>query len=340
MRNVRSWLGSPLYDSLFILLTPLYCLLAIWMFPEIFSENVVSPVSWLVLVLLVDVAHVYSTLYRTYFQCSAREKFKSLFYLVPVLAWLAGILLYQAGALTFWRVVAYLALFHFIRQQYGFFQLYARVEVRDKWERRIDALAIYSATLYPVLFWHFEGNRQFSWFMQGDFMLKLWPEVLPYLGIAYLLILCCYVVKEIRRSWKNGANLPKNLLLLGTAFAWYAGIVWFNGDLTFTLFNVITHGIPYIALVWLYKEKEKKGKPARQRMSLLVIFLLSIAAFAYLEEGLWDGLVWQEHASLFPYFQSLASYASPLALSMLVPLLAVPQLTHYILDGFIWRRNR
>lgn len=33
-------------------------------------------------------------------------------------------------------------------------------------------------------------------------------------------------------------NVPRNLLLAGTAVSWYVGIVWCNGDLSFKLLNV------------------------------------------------------------------------------------------------------
>jgi len=42
-----------------------------------------------------------------------------LYSLVPVLGLTIGIALYSEGELVFWRVLAYLAVFHFIRQQYG-----------------------------------------------------------------------------------------------------------------------------------------------------------------------------------------------------------------------------
>ncbi len=64
-----------------------------------------------------------------------------------------------------------------------------------------------------------------------------------------------------------------------------------------------------------------------------------IAGFAYLEEGLWDGLVWREHGAVFGWFQALPDVSRAAWLAWLVPLLALPQSTHYVLDGFIWRRG-
>jgi hypothetical protein len=56
---------------------------------------------------------------------------------------------------------------------------------------------------------------------------------------------------------------------------------------------------------------------------------------AFVEELFWDRLVWHQKSWLF-------GHGAPLDeawLSWLVPLLALPQLTHYVLDGFLWRRG-
>ena len=58
---------------------------------------------------------------------------------------------------------------------------------------------------------------------------------------------------------------------------------------------------------------------------------------AFIEEGLWDGLVWREHLRVFPGFAWLPQIGTDAVLAMVVPLLAVPQLTHYVIDSIIWR---
>jgi hypothetical protein len=63
-------------------------------------------------------------------------------------------------------------------------------------------------------------------------------------------------------------------------------------------------------------------------------FLVMLWAIAYIEEMLWDRGVWQDRSWLFG-----APWEIGTLKLMLVPLLALPQLVHYILDGFIWRRK-
>ena len=73
--------------------------------------------------------------------------------------------------LVFWRVLAYIAVFHFVRQQFGFVMLYRhRCGERSLADRRLDKMAIYSTMLYPLAFWHATSDRRFEWFAEGDFL--------------------------------------------------------------------------------------------------------------------------------------------------------------------------
>jgi hypothetical protein len=64
------------------------------------------------------------------------------------------------------------------------------------------------------------------------------------------------------------------------------------------------------------------------------VFCTTLWAIAYLEELIWDRAIWHDRSWLF----GTGFDAGGTAL-FLVPLLAVPQLTHYVLDGFLWRRR-
>jgi hypothetical protein len=68
----------------------------------------------------------------------------------------------------------------------------------------------------------------------------------------------------------------------------------------------------------------------------VVVFVALVVGLAFVEELLWDRLVWHERAWLFGEGSPLAA----VALSLVVPLLALPQATHYVLDGFVWRAKQ
>jgi len=157
-------------------------------------------------------------------------------------------------------------------------------------------------------------------------------------------------MKEIYFSWnRHSINLPKNLLIVGTSLSWYLGIVYFKGDLTFTLLNVVSHGVPYYALVWAYGNKKSYGESFKSsdwlrnifKPQYLVSFLFLLLALAYLEELVWDGLVRKEHLLVFPTSNFLPDITNnKILLSLCIPLLALPQLLHYFIDGFIWKMKK
>lgn len=339
------WIRSPGFDAAFILAPMALPALAVVALRGYFDQDPPLPLwGWLVLVLGIDVAHVYATLYRTYADPEARARHATLLRLAPLLCWVAGVALYASDDKLFWSALAYLAIFHFIRQQYGFLRIYARSETSTRPGRAIDAAAIYLATLYPIVYWHAHLPRNFDWLISGDFIpgLPIWAERAT--AGLYVAALAAYAVKEIlawrkTRSW----NWPKQLLLAGTALSWYVGIVWLNGDLAFTLTNVVAHGIPYVALVWSSGERRIPALTSRRgayALAALPLFFGLLWLLAYVEEGLWHGLLWRDKAELFPWFQGLPALQDASLLAVLVPLLALPQATHYVLDGFIWRMRR
>lgn len=346
----QPWIRNARADSGFILLPPFLAvavaLLIPFLAPE--QEDVTLP-AWIILVVCIDVAHVYSTLYRTYADATMRRRHSALLVAAPLLAWVAGMLLCFFSYAWFWRVMAYLALFHFIRQQYGFMRIYSRKETGSAPRRRLDAAAIYLAALFPVVYWHFRPGRRFHWFMEGDFFQWDSLAVIVVAGVLYGVVQLLYLAGELYTWYRTGyLNLPKNLVWLGTLLSWSIGIILLNGDLTFTLTNVVTHGIPYMALVWMTGNAGMRRQPMRPALRYvfslkgLWMFIGLLLVLAYLEEGLWDGLVWREagHETLFAGWHILPQLSSREALYVLVPLLSMPQVTHYILDAYIWKMRK
>jgi len=323
-----------------ILSPPFLILLIIFLFQKQIQglENHYSFYTWLFLIVFVDVAHVYSTLFKTYFVKEEIQKKKLLYYGIPALSWILGLILYQFGSLTFWSVLALVAVFHFIRQQYGFMRIYARFEP-DNWSKKIDEVAVYSATIFPMLYW-FKTPRTFTWFIENEFnWLQNIPDYRNFIAVLYFIILSVWVFKTIFEFVKlKKFNIPKIALISGTYLSWYFGIVYFNNDLVFTFLNVISHGIPYVALIYIREIKQKESQQLN-KLSIfkstfgVFLFVLIILGFALFEEFLWEVLIWREHFS-FDFKISLNWF------QFLVPLLVVPQLTHYLLDGFIWRKPK
>jgi hypothetical protein len=293
--------------------------------------------TWITAVLLIDVAHVWSTTFRVYFDIQEVKRRFWLYLLVPIAGYAVGVALYSEGELVFWKALAIVAVFHFVRQQYGWVALYRRKlgeTSRATWW--IDAAAVYLATIYPLAFWMTRLPRKFEWFVPNDFfpLPLLVEQVLFPIYIAALLL---YFGKSIYLYFTTGFyNIGKDIVVATTAICWYAGIVFFNSDYAFTVTNVIIHGVPYFALIYVYARarREVAGKVYRTLSHNWLIFLATLWALAYIEELLWHRGVWHDKDWMFG-----ADWDWTKLKVYLVPLLAVPQLTHYVLDGFIWRRR-
>ena len=286
--------------------------------------------AWIAAVLLVDVAHVWSTAFRTYLDRDELQRRPLLYAIVPVAAYVGAWALYDAGPMLFWRALAYLAVFHFVRQQYGWVALY-RSRAGETSGRWLDTIAIYAATLYPLLWWHAHLPRRFAWFIANDFA-ALPGIVVTIATPLYVGILIAYFARSIARGF---ANPGKDLVVATTALLWYLGIVHFDSDFAFTVTNVFIHGIPYIALVYTYQRANGRATSTANRLlafgPLAMVAIVWLVAFG--EEALWDRTLWHERAWLF------GSGAFDSVEGLFVPLLAVPQIAHYLLDGFIWKRR-
>lgn len=379
MRVSTPWIYSPKFDLAAIIgpAVAVTGIVLIWG-RQIAAVQDTPPWLWILLVLGIDVAHVYSSLFRTYFDREEFQKRKTLYIVAPLVCWVVGVAVYALwGGVVFWTCVAYFAIYHFVRQQYGFLMLYRRGEPtgsqnggetppplsvnNPKAERRaggetppprwlgalgyrLDQLAIYMATIYPLVYWHTYG-RAFEWF-DGIYTLRIpsvWPEYVC--RVVYVLAIGGFLAKEAWRWRETGAwNAGKSLLLITTAVSWFTGIILFNGDLTFTIINIVSHGVPYMALIWIYQYRKRRS-PSYAGNRFLRFFQLKYVPFyvgalfllAYFEEGLWDKVQWKEHGNIFGNF----SFSVPAGvLTVLIPLLTMPQVTHYVLDAFIWRVNK
>ncbi len=302
--------------------------------------------AWIAFVLVVDVAHVHTTLFRTYFDPEERARRRILYALLPLGVYVAGVLLHARSATSFWRVLAYVAVFHFVRQQVGWVSIYrARAGERDRAGRWLDHAVVYAATLYPIAHWHARFPRSFHWFMDDDFV--GWPglaRALPALGVVYASLLVAYTARELLLFRARGfTSWGKHLVIGTTAALWYAGIVATDDDFTFTVTNVLGHGVPYAVLLWMFTKARARERPsgfvARVAGAGWIAFVAVVLVIAFAEEALWDRLVWHQRPWLFGGVASDRPLLPSWLRTLVVPLLSVPQATHYVLDAVLWRRK-
>ena len=338
-RKPGPWLVSARWDLAFLTGPALLaCCIALGL-PDGLQ---LGALGWLFLVVGIDVAHVYGTIWRTLLDPQELRRHPLRYTLLP-LGTLAALLALSLGAPGwFWTVLAYLAVFHFIRQQWGFAALYRLAEGLPgrSLEARAEKYAHYAITCFPVLWWHAHLPRSFTWFTATDFLpglptWALWPA-----GLATGAVVLTHVVLRVRSrrlSW------GRDLWMLTTALVWWVGIVFTDADAAFTATNVVAHGVPYVALIWLTGRRswrESGRGPATPYVfypAALVLFLAPLLGLAVVEELLWDRLVWLEHSGLFGDWELVEEGLPAVWTRVVVAVLSLPQVVHYLLDGLIWR---
>ena len=297
---------------------------------------------WVVFVLLIDVGHVWSTLFRTYLEKDESRMHKTVLGLTPIICFVLLFMLASESIVWFWRCMAYLALYHFIKQQYGFFALYTFKARIPKLKKLLnDKYVLYLSMLFPIVYWHFH-KRNFTWFVEDGFLSAYGfnETIWNILIIVHWIIILLWVAQEIYLAKKNN-YAPSNgriLWLLTTAVNWYLGIVFFNSDIVFTMTNVVAHGIPYLVLIVMYQRTKQNNQRKIPFTQIGYVIILGALFLGYTEEYLWDFLINQEKAQLFlPLFEY--PNLDPITQAFFLALLTLPQVVHYVLDGFIWKMN-
>jgi hypothetical protein len=343
------YLFNKKIDLLFLFLPVWITWIILFFLPDYALYATIPIWVWFFLVVGIDVSHVWSSLFRTYFDKHDRVNHSHLIKVLPVLVFFFCFATSYASISFFWRLMAYLALFHFIKQQFGFMVLYAMKNgARKKSSFRLDKYLIFFSMIYPVLYWHLHSNLNFSWFVSDDFVLN---KVLNIPGsffivtnTVYWIVMVLWFYSKIKQGTKEFKNqLPYILWILTTAMNWYLGIVYFNSDLAFTATNVVAHGIPYLVLIVFYKKKKDQIVIQKKKSYLNVaVVVLSICLICGIfEEYFWDVLVNREKSELFSNFMYYIDwqYSSRFLKALFIGLLSVPQVTHYILDRYIWKSN-
>ena len=333
------WLFGPRTDVLAFFGATLAAFVLVLAAPSLGIGSDTPPWAWLLLVVGIDVAHVWSTLYRVYLDGDELRRRPMLYGTAPLVAFGLGVAAHQVSPGFFWRLLAYVAVWHFVRQQVGWMVLYGRRAKSPNWRLHLDRAAMYAATLGPVVWWHANLPRPFWWFKEGDFVGGL-PRALgtAALVVHFAVLGVWLLVALVPKLGGEPLHPGKLLLAAATWLAWYGGIVWAKSDFAFTALNVVLHGVPYLVLLFLYA-RGRATEGGYGRLNAFVrfgvpTFLALLLAIAFVEELAWDRLVWGDHPM---FFGAPALDLSPALLSLVVPLLTVPQATHYLLDGFVWR---
>lgn len=302
--------------------------------------------AYLILIVAFDVAHVWGTVYVTYLDGEVFRRRRLLLVATPVVSFVLAYRLHSHSPQLFWTLLAYVAIYHFIKQLYGLIALYkARAGERDRSDYYLDKFTLWVGAIGPVLLWHASPARQFDWFNAGEsFIGRIDPafegDVLVVMGLTALV----YVGRQAQLARSAaGLNVGKNVWMLAAWVSFGVGIGLSSHALVSAAFLNLFHGVPFLMLVWHRRnalDEGTVGAAGRRCVTWLsqrkhwLAFYLVILAPALFEESLWDWFVWQAY---LPDLLGSAPRDVGDGPSFWVALLSVPQIAHYYLDAFIWK---
>lgn len=295
-----------------------------------------------------DVAHVWATAYLTYLDKTRYARRKALYTWPIPIGFLTAFVLHVNSPKLYWSILAYFAIFHFAKQQYGFIAIYKALQKeRSKLDYVLDKSTLWIGALGPVFLWHATPHGQFEWFGSGeDFLVRLPPA---WLQIVQVGMVCSAVVWCARQFWvwfRHGAwNPGKTMWMVASWASWALGVTYSEHLLVSAAYINFIHGLPFLILVHR-RLACQRGTTALEKAPLVAwlaapgrawAFYGFVFAIGLVEEVFWDGMVWQTYLPTILAFSPVPT--SGWQLSFWIALLSTPQIVHYFLDGFLWKMN-
>lgn len=324
LKDSNSWLYSPRQD---LVLTAL-------IFTAALLLPTMTPTKWGILefsavAILIDQNHIFTTFFRIYFDPSEFRRRRRLYLAVPLVAGGAAALTLSIDPSVFWITFSTLSMFHFIRQQFGWFMITLRKNVAalNAAEVRLNKALFYGLIILPMIYGMSERSI-------GFYVISFKPELptalaTPVLAL-YFIVLVSAVVYEIHKTRSTGllnwAKYNQYLITFVISFLWHM-----VGRGMSPVPVIIAHGITYwyASYVMLHRNPNTLVPPLKSlltgRWSLFSLFaLISTITFLY-----WNTFYNADMAKLF--FGHFA-YLAPVVFGTF-------SWTHYLLDAFIWKSS-
>ncbi len=344
----KGWVFSPYQDVIaFVLPVMIGALFMSEIFPS-YAGISQFPILFLVMTLLIDSAHVYSTLWRTYFDKRELTLRRRLYILAPLFAIVVLGIIVSISLPALLTFSAYAALTHFIRQQYGWMMVASAKSGTKPLDRRLDKIAIYSVTLYPIIWCHmtYDSKSPTGWFLKHDLALGTLPDLTWLMTPLVSAFLVVYIARQFILTLQNGYLATGKIIIFATTwFAWWAGTLLWSSDRISNEMITFAHGFPYLLLI--YRDGKVRHQVSRKSFVFnskvgLVVFMICAFIPAYFEEFFRNAFYKLWPLSIFPSISTISKIQpelSELQLSIILALLFLPALIHFILDAFLWTKH-
>lgn len=330
------WIFNKKIDLTFIF----FPMLGIPLFFLFFNElNNFTLIFFLIMIQLLDVGHVYTTVWMTIFDKKELSSNKIRYILYPILIGIIFFLWIYLKIPFFWSFIAYFTIYHNIKQGYGIQRWYQKKH--DRYCKESNYL-FYLMTSLPVLIAHFRDNLNISFYTEKDdmifkyigedfFFAGIQFDNLPifFLYIIYFLIIAYFITTEgVRFNKTNKLETTRFLYILAFSFMYGISFIYFKHIIHIASAIIISHALLYIYI--LYKKLPEMYPKKFNRKNVLFFLVLTILAGSGLNYYI------QENLIEVSYYYLNKSNILEIIFTLLY---VIPTICHFIWDASIWKSN-
>ncbi len=325
---MQKYLFSNRKQELIYFYTPVFLTCLLFLIPNESSQWLFQLPLIYIGLQMIDSGHIWPSFLIAY----SSERAKIILRLLPVIVLVIYLLIgFYFDKFGIYRLHAYLAAFHFIRQQYGILKLSSNLNPsRSSWINKTEFYSIYAITISSLIG---RMSNEGVWMRDAD-LIQI-PELYfhPAMTIFFFTVLLYSSLVLYSYFKYQEFFLSRFLIYTSAIFAW--GVIGFTKLPIIALFPLF-HDLPYLGLIyrypnpWLKRVKTylSKIRFSTVNSSFLVLVVITIFIGSIVE------------FSLYRYLDLHVDEDLSNSLKVLLCSIAfLPTTTHYLIDGFIWRKD-
>ena len=279
---------------------------------------------------LADAGHVLVTGVPVLGDATIRKKLGMKVWLIPILVVFISVSLFMWNPFIFIRVLAFLAAFHIVMQQFGFlrisqgkFKVGERISETKK-SGLFETGLFFNLFFFPLYFWlSGNSNIELAWFVHKDLGAPITWAYFGFVHHLHLFLVVFYFGWQLIPLLKKSKVNWGKFLLTSTSWIWfYSGLVLAKNPSLFWATLFLTHGFGYILFVKVYWQQAASRNyqpPSWWKKNNILTTIGYLVAVTIL------GATWAKSSELTSFYR------------ILIPLSWAPLITHYVLDGLIWK---
>lgn len=319
MKESANIFGSIRRDISYLYLFPTIIVIGMMSFDRLYENPLVAFLALFVF----DTGHRYTTAFRTYFHKEELEG-KPRYVIAPLIVYSSVFFWAYMGVPYFWSVIVYMTFYHHIRQYYGVYRWYAKL---DDYKVKNDDWHLYAVIVIPFLLFHLRSVEYQSLYDYSEILFFPNDTIFKYAVISYTVYFACILFVMTRKLLHKNIGTGTYLAFVYPGVLHYICFLFFNHSYQILIPVLGIHGLTYLFII---NKSVHRIKPVPQNPYKVWIYILGLVfIFAGLEYLMMD------HTDIFKG----KIMQGNIFLCSLVALYLLPNILHYYYDGFLWKKE-